>query len=339
MYNLRIYPYLMGSQGAKDLSELLECKRVRDAGRYTPKVGQTILNWGNRRTPSWLSTASTRRVRILNTPEAVNRASNKLTTLRVLDEAGISTPEYTTDLTEAHAWLHDGERVIERHELRGSSGAGIRVVSLDDEDTEGTLQRAPLYTKYIPKSAEYRIHIFNGRMLDYVQKKRVASERRDDTYSPYIASMERGWVFTRTDVPESPAAISLAQRAITALGLDFGAVDIIYSEGRYYVLEVNTAPGLAGNTLIKYGNALRRLMGVGDLPENVTRRIMDQVAPPTPPPIVARPIAARPSTPVESASVNLRRQLRLAMNGQSDEVILRLNRTTAQKLRSLLLSL
>ena len=48
--------------------------------------------------------------------------------------------------------------------------------------------------------------------------------------------------------------------AIKVLGLDFGAVDIIYNkqEDKWYVLEVNTAPGIYGTTLDKYVNAIMR---------------------------------------------------------------------------------
>jgi len=42
--------------------------------------------------------------------------------------------------------------------------------------------------------------------------------------------------------------------SVMALGLDFGAVDIVYNENdnKAYVLEINTAPGLSGTTLEKY---------------------------------------------------------------------------------------
>ena len=74
---------------AKDLSNLLNCKRVRDAGRYIPKRGQTVVNWGLGRAPSWMDVARTRGVRILNNPSAVNTASNKLSTFRALEVAGV----------------------------------------------------------------------------------------------------------------------------------------------------------------------------------------------------------------------------------------------------------
>lgn len=328
MHNLKIYPYKMGSESAKALGELLDSKRVRDTGRYKPKSGQTIINWGNGRSPSWSGVASSRGVRIINSASAVNVAGNKLSTFQALQRAGVSIPEFTTSVGMAQQWLRDGEIVVERHDLRGSSGKGIRIVSLNDEDTEAELRDAPLYTKFLDKSAEYRVHIFRGQMIDFVQKKRVSSERRDDSFNPYVSSMEHGWVFTRTEVPEVPSVIRVAKQAVEALGLDFGAVDIMFYEGRSYVLEVNTAPGLAGTTLVKYGNALRRLMGLGDLSEAETRRVMEQ----TTAPVVENSVAA------VSASVNSRVATRLdqAISGSGDVVVLKLKRETAIKLRSLL---
>jgi glutathione synthase/RimK-type ligase-like ATP-grasp enzyme len=50
--------------------------------------------------------------------------------------------------------------------------------------------------------------------------------------------------------------------AVSALGLDFGAVDIIWNEreDKCYVLEVNTAPGLQGSTLENYANAIMEVL-------------------------------------------------------------------------------
>jgi predicted ATP-grasp superfamily ATP-dependent carboligase len=334
MYNLKLFPYIMGSESAKALSELLGAKRVRDIGRYTPKSGQTIINWGNGREPSWAGVANSKRVKILNSPNAVNLAGNKLSTFRTLKAAGIPTPEFTTDITVAKTWLNDNERVVERHNLRGSSGEGIRIVSLDDEDTEGELTSAPLYTKYVNKSTEYRVHIFQGQLIDFVQKKRVSSERRDDNFNPYVASMERGWIFTRTDVPEVPSAVRVAKNAVTALGLDFGAVDIMFYEGRPYVLEVNTAPGLAGTTLVKYGNALRRLMGFGDLSEAETRQILEPATVTQSTRLVAAVSASANRRTIEPVTPTRRSR-------DDEKIILRLRvtRANAAKLRALLATL
>src|ERR1700722_1811881 len=252
--SIKILPYKMASESAKDLAELLDIKRIRVDGTFRPKRGGLIVNWGLSRTPERLNTFTN----ILNKPSAVNVAGNKLLTFQALQRVGVSIPQFTTEMNVAATWLDDGDIVIERHNLRGSSGAGIRIVSLDDEDTESILTYAPLYTKYIEKTAEFRVHVFRGEVIDYVQKRRVLAENRDDTFNPYISSMEHGWVFSRTDLLDLPGARSLAIKAVAVLGLDFGAVDIIYAKGKFFVLEVNCAPGLAGTTLSSYANAIRR---------------------------------------------------------------------------------
>ena len=94
-----------------------------------------------------------------------------------------------------------------------------------------------LYVKYIKKKAEYRIHVFNGKIID-IQQKRKRHEAIEINFQ--IRSHNNGWV----------------------LGLDFGAVDIIWNEKQQqgYVLEVNTAPGLEGETIINYANAIEELI-------------------------------------------------------------------------------
>lgn len=285
MYNLKMYPYKMGSESAKDLAELLEITRVRPDGNYIPKQGHVVLNWGSSRTPDWEARASARGVRILNGLAKVNVAGNKLSALRALQNAGVPVPEFTTDLNVARRWVNTGGTVVERHELRGNSGEGIRIVNLDDDEMPSVVHSAPLYTKFIPKTAEFRVHVFRGEVIDYIEKKKVLAERRDANFNKYVSSIHQGWVFARTNVRDIPEVRQVAIKAVSALGLDFGAVDILYYEGRPFVLEVNTAPGLSGTTLIKYANALRRYMGVSDLPATVVNDIMSRsgdTAMPTP---------------------------------------------------------
>ena len=52
--------------------------------------------------------------------------------------------------------------------------------------------------------------------------------------------------------------VKQAVLACTISRLDFGAVDVIYNthQNKYYVLEVNTAPGLEGQTVTIYANAI-----------------------------------------------------------------------------------
>ena len=49
---------------------------------------------------------------------------------------------------------------------------------------------------------------------------------------------------------------------MAALNLSFGAVDIIYNglDNAYYALEVNTAPGIEGETMFSYVCAILNYM-------------------------------------------------------------------------------
>lgn len=318
--SLKIFPYNMGSESAKQLAEVLQVKRVRSDGNFVPKHFMHVLNWGNSENPDWIERAYARSVPILNKPSAVNIAANKLSTFRQLHAAGIPIPEFTTVQSTAQDWLNSGATVMERHILRGNSGDGIRIVNLDDEDVENYLTHAPLYTKFINKTAEFRVHVFRGEVIDIVQKKKVTTDRRTETFCKYISSTHRGWVFARQNILDTPELRNIAIRAVSALGLDFGAVDIVYLDNRYYVLEVNTSPGLAGTTLVRYANAIRRYMGQPNLSDDVVTRLTSQES--------SGLTTTSPAAVSASVGVNVPRQ--------SDDVILRLDRQTALKLRSLL---
>lgn len=265
MNSVKLYPYKMGSESGKDIATLLGVKRVKPDGRYVPRVGHTIINWGSSKLPSWYGKASRRGVSILNPIDNVKIASNKLTALEALDDAGIAVPHFTTDKRTARFWLEEGETVLERHKLKDNSGRGIRIVNLDDELVENTLTNAPLYVKFIPKSKEFRVHVFQGRVIDYAEKKKRRRENRGDEFNKYICSNEMGWVFCRNNISHIDSVKDLAIEATSVLGLDFAAVDVIFSNGKPYILETNTAPGIMGTTLRHYTNAFRGLFGMPEL--------------------------------------------------------------------------
>lgn len=240
----RIVPYLRGSMSARDLSRATGVLRLKTAGsRFRPRAGDLIINWGCSNLPN-MGAAT-----VLNKGEAVKRAANKLLTFRALaPEDGVP---WTTDKTVAQGWRAEGSKVVCRTTLTGHSGQGIIIPQGDDP-----MPDAPLYTRYVPKKDEYRVHVWRGRVIDFAMKKR----RRDmEVSNEYVRSYHLGWVFVRGDVSLPDTVGALALRAITALGLDFGAVDIVVDKrtGAPRVLEINTAPGLTGTTLTRYADAIR----------------------------------------------------------------------------------
>jgi glutathione synthase/RimK-type ligase-like ATP-grasp enzyme len=75
-----------------------------------------------------------------------------------------------------------------------------------------------------------------------------------------IRSWNNGWVFCHENVQAPPKVCEVAIQAVESLGLDFGAVDIGFreKEGKAFVFEVNTAPGIEGTTVRHYVEAVRR---------------------------------------------------------------------------------
>lgn len=356
MHNLRLLPYSMASQSAKDLATYLSCLRVYPDGDYIPRMGQKIVNWGCSQTPSWTQRAQLRGVGILNKPAAVKTAANKLAALTELRHAGVRVPDFTIDRYTAQAWLDRGHIVFERHTLTGNSGEGIEIVSSENDPDDPAcirnyLSPAPLYVKYVPKTTEFRVHVFKGEVIDYIEKKKVSRERRPDNFNRYISSVNLGWVFCRTGIMDDPRVRSAATKAVVALGLDFGAVDIAFVDGLPYVLEVNTAPGLCGTTLVQYVNAIKRYMGAAQLTQQQINEILSQTGD------VAQPAAAEDAL---DSGLCETRSATLAISTQSwddpavdapltsrgytsgdqaqidDEVLLRLDKITALKLKALL---
>ena len=72
-------------------------------------------------------------------------------------------------------------------------------------------------------------------------------------------------MFAIKDVDASEHTKTTAIKAVQALGLDFGGVDIVETpDGTGYVIEVNTACGLHGTTITKYCEAINKYVGVID---------------------------------------------------------------------------
>ena len=238
---MKLYPYNQGSASAKSLAKALGIKRIKHKGKPI-QVRGGLINWG--------SSGFVRNIAhdgVFNTPDCVAIAVNKLQSFNAL-KGNASIPEFTESLEEAKKWLAEGVTVVERHKLTGHSGEGVRIVEPGQE-----LQQAPMYVKYIPKKHEYRIHVFRDKVF-FVQRKARKNDVPDANVNWKVRNLKGGFIYANQDVDIAEEAKQQAIITIKTLGLDFGAVDIIYNErsDKYYVLEVNTACGLTGTTLDKY---------------------------------------------------------------------------------------
>lgn len=243
-----LYQYKAGSASAKVLAQALGIKRIKVKGsKFKPNPRKRIINWGSSSTPN-----DYLRCHVLNPPEAVGLAANKLYSIRAFDERNVSTVAWCKTKADAAKLIEDGETIVCRTKLTGNSGEGIVIAETVDQ-----LVDAPLYTVYKKKQQEYRVHVFNGEVID-TQRKARKRDVPDDQVNWKVRNLDGGFIFARNEDHEVPAMVlEEGVKAVGALGLDFGAVDVIWNDKdtKAYVLEVNTAPGLMGTTLEKYVEA------------------------------------------------------------------------------------
>lgn len=243
--------------------DLIKIKRQNS--RFAGREGDVIINYGSSSFPM----ERVGRGRLLNNPGAISLASNKLRAFEVFQNAGVKTVEWTNQHSIAQGWVEQGGMVYARTTLQGHSGAGIvigygnpaGVGDAGDVQVTSTLPRAQLYTKAIlQERREFRIHVMDGKITYVQQKRRRDGFRENETYSNLVRNHHTGWIYATQNADVCDEAKREAIKAIEALGLDFGAVDVITRRGEAWVLEVNTAPGMSGTNLETYANNFTRLM-------------------------------------------------------------------------------
>lgn len=250
---MKLYAYNQGSKSAKALADALGIKRIKHEGKAL-KFNDILINWGASNIKREIEAK-----RCLNRPHAVAIAANKLLTFNKLKEDGVSIPEYTTDNRVALKWFQEGQDVMARHKLNGHSGEGIELLQQGNLISE-QFGDAPLYTKYVKKEDEYRIHVMNGE-AHFFQRKARKKDVPDDKVNWKVRNLAGGFIFANEGVEVDDIAIAQACAAVAAVGLDFGAVDIIRTRrGEWFVLEINTACGLEGKNLESYVQNFKKFL-------------------------------------------------------------------------------
>jgi len=166
--------------------------------------------------------------------------SNKLQQLQKFKAAGILTPPFWEDLPTAAENFPVLGRQLQHH-----AGRDIKLY-LQPADRED-FGLSAFYTRFVPRTTEYRTWIYRRRHLATYEKLRKDGVRRRSTVN---ANYRNGFAFTLMSSENVPESLpDICSRAVECLGLDFGAVDVMKgTDGALYVLEVNSAPGVQGET-------------------------------------------------------------------------------------------
>lgn len=284
-----VYVYRrQSSTGARELAVALGGKRFR--GRVGPiqdkvRQGDVVICWGEVLAPI-------PGVKILNG----GQIRNKFEDAQKLKEAGVPTIEASKTKP---APAGDGairplwEEVIELAEdfievpfardnpafIQGIKDFHVAVKKLEDQMTQpvapqgewlprlfshvggNDLLNPPAAPEFYVKKEniveEIRIHSFNEKSIRAgIKKPRPGAQQH-----PWIRSYDGGWSIIYDGFESKKAQRELAHKAVKALGLNFGAVDLgKRADGSWIVLEVNRAPGLEGGSVTTYANAIRAWM-------------------------------------------------------------------------------
>ena len=214
-------------------------------GIRTPRSGtpEILIRWGSRRLMGHPGL-------VLNQASAIARASDKVRTLEILRDEGIPHVPFFTDWEKARAY----GGVILGRDRRGMQGRDI--VAYDP--TWGILERDhEWFSIYQEPTREMRLHVVGDEVVR-IQGKYL--DFPDDAQNPYVRNFANGYRFRSPPLDLHSSRKQWAVKAVQALGLDFGAVDLLLfgDDEECALLEVNTAPACSPLTISAYAEAIER---------------------------------------------------------------------------------
>lgn len=146
-------------------------------------------------------------------------------------------PEFTFDNKIVSKWLAEGHTVFARQQINGQDGGGILVI---EGKTKSTIPAAKVYTKYFKSTKEFRVMLFQDKVLQVFEKR-----RKNGFPKNILKTTGNGYILCSSDVVEPDGIRELAQKFCYMNRSDVKGIDIAYDVNNTpMVLEVNSAPEL-----------------------------------------------------------------------------------------------
>lgn len=225
--------------------------------------------------PSWPTVAAVRQA-LSSIPETGEYRlggppTDSITQLTKFREAGLLTPDFTRDVQEAMRLVTMEDDIVFGRKFLHTRGNDIYLPNYRVRDGIRLWNRRWLesdwWSRYIPPTHEWRIHIFDGHTI--ARGVKILTHPDLVWRRAPVRNIGNGWTFD-FHIPPPEGIRSTAKKACKALGYPVGAVDILQvtsndpggPEGptnQFYVLEVNRLPALTcPYTLGRWCEAIRR---------------------------------------------------------------------------------
>lgn len=195
-----------------------------------------------------------------NSPDSIRNCGNSAAFSKICADNKIRSPLYTPfDIANIDDYVYPFLLRNAHH----MAGKDIIIVEskeqldtlIGDSATDGRY-----HVPYIHIDLELGIHFINGKVIKIFKKipgEKVLSER--------IRSSVMGWHYHLiSDLEQFKVAQTLTLKTAEIMGVGFGRADIGYdeTEKKYYIFEINTAPGLNSKTAELYATVLREIIDV-----------------------------------------------------------------------------
>jgi hypothetical protein len=172
---------------------------------------------------------------------------DKLTQYRWFQKNQLNFPWFTESKEIASEWIREDKiSIVCRTMLQGQEGHGIVIA-----DTVEELVDAKAYVQYKSKDREYRVNLFEGKIVNVREKLKKIGYIPPEHADPRIRNVEGGYVYCipKRDVPHDVMVTAIVASRIT--DSDIVGVDIAYNSKTkdHFLLEVNSAPSLEGVTV------------------------------------------------------------------------------------------
>jgi ribosomal protein S6--L-glutamate ligase len=169
---------------------------------------------------------------VLNSYSVAATMRDKITATRILQSASVPVPDtYVSSHPKHFAPLLDaGPLVLKPY--RGSQGRGVHVVFDVDDLADSTGDGSPVFAQryHKPQGEDRKIYCIGGQLFGVLR-----------VWPPKSYEEKIGTPFTIT-----PELRDIALRCGRAFGIDLFGLDVVISNGKPYVVDIQAFPGFKG---------------------------------------------------------------------------------------------